>query len=777
MAVFSALTIDSQSARSLHETKLQYIMNRCTVLRTILLFLILGVCTSFTTIQSRRQSYQLYSSLMSTDPFDSVRDRVPDDDVNRWLVQRGMEFDSYRRRFDFGGTWVRNATASVGVVEYLQARGLSREQAHKESHRRYTQRFERERMITPNGIVFRLIVDGGRRNSTYELGNWSETVPTNFNSVIFQDGDELKRRTYWQDARHITQTIDSDGCLSTTIRYLDEQGMIVERFSQTSQGGESQSYCKEHFVRTFSNDPSETIVTSSLARVPGCVANVVIRTTLVQNENGNRLLLDGEADAMISRGMLAILSDIAEHISANDFLALQPSQMADRLGLRQVLSKGRNDGLASMTKTVQSQIKAILGYEQNDVPSVDVKVLLTSVNPTVAVLLSGGVDSSVALNLLKREGYDVTAFYLKIWLEDELAHLGQCPWEDDYRMCQAICAQAGVPLESISLQEQYKDRVVSYTIAEANRGRTPNPDIMCNSRVKFGCFYDAIEGRGFDYVASGHYAQLVSDEQTGLKRLLRALDPVKDQSYFLCALSQQQLRKVLFPIGHLQKAEVRQLAEEFDLPNKHRPDSQGLCFLGKVKFDEFLGAYLGERPGDIVDAATGENLGRHNGIWYHTVGQRKGIGKVLNPKATSRGPWYVVSKNPARNIVYASNQYDEETFTAARTHVYIEDIHWISGEPPANVLDDGGLFCAGRFHLKVRHGPTLVEGSLLLTSCDAGNVALKEKDGGLAPGQFIVFYKEDSSECLGGGIISEQHWANFIVDNTEADSAAATRLT
>jgi tRNA-5-taurinomethyluridine 2-sulfurtransferase len=750
---------------------------RTTILQTAVLFLILDMCASFTTttIHSRRPSHQPYSSSSSTDPFESVRNKIPADDVNRWLVQKGMEFDSYRRRFDFGGTWVRNATASVGVVEYLLARGLSREQAHQESHRRYTQRFEREPMMTPNGIVFRLIVDGGRRNTTYELGNWSEKVPTNFNSVVFQDGDELKRRTYWQDARHITETTDSDGSLCTTIRYLDQHEMIVERFCQTSVGEETRVSCKEFFVRTYSSDPSEMILTSPLARVPGCVATVDVRTTLVQNQNETRLTLDGEADAMISRGMLAVLSHIAEQMNANEFLALQPSQVADRLGLRKALSSGRNDGLASMTRTVQSQIKAMLGYEQDDVSSGDVNAL-TSVNPTVAVLLSGGVDSSVALNLLKRQGYDVTAFYLKIWLEDELAHLGQCPWEDDYRMCQAICAQASVPLEAISLQEQYKDRVISYTIAEANRGRTPNPDIMCNSRVKFGCFYDAIEGRGFDYVASGHYAQLLSDEQTGLKQLLRAPDPVKDQSYFLCALSQQQLSKVLFPIGHLQKADVRELAEEFDLPNKCRPDSQGLCFLGKVKFDEFLGAYLGERPGDIVDAATGEILGRHNGVWYHTVGQRKGIGKVLNPKATSRGPWYVVSKDPARDIVFASNQYDEEIFTAARTHVYIEDIHWISGEPPPNVLDDSGSFCAGRFQMKVRHGPTLVEGSLLLSSCDAGNIALDKKDGGLAPGQFVVFYKVDSFECLGGGVISERHWANFLIDSAKVDSAAATRL-
>jgi tRNA-specific 2-thiouridylase len=296
---------------------------------------------------------------------------------------------------------------------------------------------------------------------------------------------------------------------------------------------------------------------------------------------------------------------------------------------------------------------------------------------------------------------------------------------------------------------------------------------MCNSRVKFGCFYDAIEGRGFDYVASGHYAQLVVDDKTGLKKLLRAPDPVKDQSYFLCALTQEQLQKVIFPIGHLQKSEVRELAQEFDLPNKNRPDSQGLCFLGKVKFDEFLGAYLGERPGKILDAATGEQIGRHRGVWYHTVGQRKGIGKVLDPKATSRGPWYVVSKDPSRDIVYASNEYDEDIFTAARTKVFVEDIHWINGAPPAEIVAEDGSFQPTRFQMKIRHGPRIVEGSLGLETADSGSVTLDNKDGGLAPGQFVVFYKEDEPECLGAGIISERHWAKFLSDRIEANATAS----
>ena len=330
-------------------------------------------------------------------------------------------------------------------------------------------------------------------------------------------------------------------------------------------------------------------------------------------------------------------------------------------------------------------------------------------------------------------------------------------------MCQQVCRQAGVPLQAISLQQAYKDRVISYTVTEAQHGRTPNPDIMCNSRVKFGCFYNAIDG--FDHVATGHYAQLVRDDDNNnqIMRLFRAPDPIKDQSYFLCALTQEQLQRVLFPIGHLEKSAVRQLAHEFDLPNRNRPDSQGLCFLGKVKFDEFLKSYLGEQPGDIVDAATGDILGRHKGVWYHTVGQRKGIGKVLFPLATSRGPWYVVAKDPERDIVFCSNQYDESIFTSSRSEFAVENIHWIAGSPPQAVLEGDG-----QLTMKIRHGPRLVTGTLTLSDRGglSGDVKLDQKDSGLAPGQYVVFY--NGSECLGGGVISERHWAKFLLEASES---------
>jgi len=594
-------------------------------------------------------------------------------------------------------------------------------------------------------------------------------------------------------------------------------------------------------------DADWIIFKSSLDKIPNCMSNVYIRTILrhskhpqepKKNSPISNIQLEGSADALVSRGLLALVvtalssnqtTSTTVHDNTNghtieDILAVDPGVVAEQFGIRRALSPGRMDGLASMMRVVQQQIQSLLDLVQEaeedgtkqtstaetclfvdetkgapiPIPSVEkdattinndmtTKASTTTIaaplsaakreassgpsKRTVALLLSGGVDSSVALRLLLQQGYDVTAFYLKIWLEDELAHLGQCPWEDDYQVCQQVCDQAGVPLETLSLQEEYRDRVISYALHEAQRGRTPNPDILCNSRIKFGCFYKAIAERDFDHVASRHYARLVVGEpdllaeheegEQRVVRLFRAPDPVKDQSYFLCALTQEQLQRVLFPIGHLEKSQVRELAEAFQLPNRQRADSQGLCFLGKIKFEDFLGAYLGERPGDIVDAATGDILGRHRGVWYHTVGQRKGIGKVLYPLATSRGPWYVVAKDPDRDIVFCSNQYDEAIFTESRSIFHVEDIQWVAGAPPAT-MDAGN---SGRFTLKIRHGPRLVSGTLTIadTSGVEGMVELDEKDGGLAPGQYAVFY--DGEECLGGGVISERHWAKFLTEH------------
>jgi tRNA-specific 2-thiouridylase len=347
----------------------------------------------------------------------------------------------------------------------------------------------------------------------------------------------------------------------------------------------------------------------------------------------------------------------------------------------------------------------------------------------IAVLLSGGVDSSVALRLVKQAGHrDIAAFYLKIWLEDELAYLGNCPWEEDLKFARSVCEQAGVPLNVIALQTEYQERVVAAAVEELRAGRTPSPDIWCNQRIKFGLFFERIDAT-FDKVVTGHYARVEEREDHCLLR--RSPDPVKDQTYFLCALSQTQLRRLWFPIGHLQKDEVRRLAREFDLPNHDRKDSQGICFLGKIKYPEFVHHHLGERAGEIIELESGRVLAEHRGPWFYTIGQRKGLG-------LAGGPWYVVKKDVPANRVYVS--HSNRFLEHARRQFVVGSVNWIAGEPQRLSLQ-----------AKVRHGPRLAD--CQLRSLDGGRweVTLAEADQGIASGQSTVFY--DGESCLGGGVI------------------------
>ncbi len=264
----------------------------------------------------------------------------------------------------------------------------------------------------------------------------------------------------------------------------------------------------------------------------------------------------------------------------------------------------------------------------------------------VAILLSGGVDSSVALRLLKDQGYDVTAFYLKIWLQDEFSFLGDCPWEEDLEYARAVCKQANVPLEIINMQTEYWDSVVSYTISEIKEGRTPNPDMFCNRLIKFGQFINKIDD-GFEKVASGHYARVENERENYL--LKTSPDPIKDQTYFLAYLTQVQLQRAMFPLGVYKKKEIRELAEKYQLPNMKRKDSQGICFLGKIKFSDFIKHHLGELDGEIVDIDTNKIMGSHKGYYFYTIGQRSGL-------RLGGGPWYVVKKDIKKNIIYISRE-------------------------------------------------------------------------------------------------------------------------
>jgi len=349
----------------------------------------------------------------------------------------------------------------------------------------------------------------------------------------------------------------------------------------------------------------------------------------------------------------------------------------------------------------------------------------------IAVLVSGGVDSSVALHMMKAQGHDVTAFYLKIWLEDELSFLGICPWEEDLAYVRAVCEQVGVSLEILSLQKEYHEEVVGYTIAEVKAGRTPNPDILCNQRIKFGAFYTKIDD-SFDKVVTGHYAQV--KEEKGVFYLCMTPDAIKDQTYFLSHLSQKQLSRAWFPIGNMTKPEVRAYARTHNLPTKDRKDSQGICFLGKLKFSEFIKFHMGIKKGDLIEIETGKKMGEHEGFWYFTIGQRQGIG-------LSGGPWYVAKKDIATNTVFISRAYYTED--KIRDSFIIENCSWLVEKPQKQDLQ-----------VKLRHGAAMAPCVVTHLEADRYHVQLATRDQGIAPGQFAVLY--DEGICLGGGAISEQ---------------------
>lgn len=346
------------------------------------------------------------------------------------------------------------------------------------------------------------------------------------------------------------------------------------------------------------------------------------------------------------------------------------------------------------------------------------------------MLISGGVDSSVALRLLKEAGHTVHAFYMKIWLEDELAFLGECPWEEDLSYVRAVCEAADVPLHVIPFQKEYWERVVAATLAEVKAGRTPNPDMLCNSRIKFGAFFD-VAGHEFEKIATGHYAQ--TEECAGKTWLKMSPDPLKDQTYFLSQLSQAQIAHASFPIGHLEKSAVRLLANRYQLPNATRKDSQGICFLGKIAFDGFLEYHLGKRVGNIIDWKTGQKLGEHQGFWYYTIGQRQGIG-------LSGGPWYVVEKRPEHNEIFVSNYYRSEDMW--QSHFEVVAVNWIVEKPLERLV-----------RVKIRHGAKLLPARLILHRDGRVSVHLAEPEKGIAPGQYAVFY-DASDFCLGGGVIA-----------------------
>ncbi len=402
---------------------------------------------------------------------------------------------------------------------------------------------------------------------------------------------------------------------------------------------------------------------------------------------------------------------------------------------------------------------------------------------TVAALVSGGVDSSVAVHLLKEQGITPDIYYIRIGMEDEEGFI-DCPAEEDIEITQWIAHHYGCRFEEVNLHREYWDGVVSYTIESVRRGLTPNPDVMCNRLIKFGAFVEK-RGKDYDRVATGHYAQIVESGKWKVESgksadasatdtiqqssnetmtdvlptthyplptkkqssnpaisnrsvfLATAKDPVKDQTDFLSQLEYGQIERLMFPIGHLMKSEVRAIAAEAHLPSADRKDSQGICFLGKINYNDFLRRYLGEREGKIVELETGRVLGTHRGYWFHTIGQRKGL-------YLSGGPWFVVRKDIEENVLYVSQGYDPAAAHGREIPLmgfrYLSASIW--GERPDTEV---------RF--KIRHTPEFHPGRLHPTDDGLMRISSEEPIQGIAAGQYATIYDRDAHLVVATGMI------------------------
>lgn len=369
----------------------------------------------------------------------------------------------------------------------------------------------------------------------------------------------------------------------------------------------------------------------------------------------------------------------------------------------------------------------------------------------VAALLSGGVDSSVAVALLVEQGVRPDLWYIQIGPDRDQTDF-TCTIEEDLEMARAVAAKYRLPLQVIDLHRDYWEKVVDYTITQVRQGLTPNPDVMCNRLIKFGVFDERV-GKDYDIIATGHYAQTEEEIVNGksLNRKLTWLctspDPVKDQTDFLAQLQPWQLQKACFPIGHLPKSEVRAIAEREHLSAAHRKDSQGICFLGKIDYNDYIRQYLGEQPGQVIDRETGRVLGLHRGLWFHTIGQRKGLG-------FSGGPWYVVEKDMQRNILWVAHGYDP--IAAYSDHFFVAAPHWLTINPfevdGANGANGAnGASPSLSVTVKIRHTPDFCPA--VITPLPDGRLEVRTERPlqGVAPGQFCVIYDQQRHRCFGSG--------------------------
>jgi tRNA-specific 2-thiouridylase len=372
----------------------------------------------------------------------------------------------------------------------------------------------------------------------------------------------------------------------------------------------------------------------------------------------------------------------------------------------------------------------------------------------VVVGLSGGVDSSVAAWLLQQQGHDVVGLFMRNWHETTGTLSGDCPWEDDQIFAELVAKKLDIPFHFVDLSEQYRTRVVDYMFAEYERGRTPNPDVLCNREIKFDVFLQEALKLGADYVATGHYCRVerLPGADGGWYRLLAGIDGNKDQSYFLCQLSQEQLSRAIFPIGGLLKPEVRRIAGEQRLATAKRKDSQGICFVGKVDLPTFLQQKLAARRGDIVeipaDGGPGVKVGEHDGAHFYTIGQRKGLG--VGGKAQ---PLFVIGTDVERNVVYVGQGDSHPGLWRSELTVIEEDIHWVR---PDRAVAPGA---SERFSFRIRYRQPLQGGVLHhlagggvdVSSGGGLRIVFDKPQRGVTPGQFAAWY--DGDELIGSGVI------------------------
>ena len=337
----------------------------------------------------------------------------------------------------------------------------------------------------------------------------------------------------------------------------------------------------------------------------------------------------------------------------------------------------------------------------------------------IFVGVSGGVDSSVVAYLLKQQGHEVHGVFVKTWSPEWLP----CTWVDEKRDAMRVCAALDIPFHFLDAEDAYKQGVADYMIAEYKAGRTPNPDVLCNRIIKFGVLWEYVKAQGGDAIATGHYAR------TDGQHLMKGVDASKDQSYFLWMLSKEELSHILFPIGHLQKSDVRALAEKANLFTSTKKDSQGICFLGDVDMREFLSHYIEQKKGSVVDTE-GNTIGEHDGIWFYTLGERHGF--RLTKQSTEQKPYYIVEKRIADNTLVVSHESSKKTIGETQT-ITLRDVSW---------LEEGNTSVTAQ----IRYHGELIPATIV----DAHTVTLSYQ-GVIAEGQSLVLYQDDI--LVGGGVI------------------------